>query len=439
MKKLNILVFGQSFLGKIGGVQQSYAWLYNYLCGKGHKITHATHLPIADQGLHYPFPASIKIRGLNLLFGDQGRKRIIDLAHEVDPDVILVVNSGIRGAIFCKALHATPYPVILSERGSPEYCITQLWGSRRLHELAIGNVEFFHILMPSYAQFLPKELRERARIISSLTLPSSTAAVPDNPDSSGKYAILYTGRFSEEKRLPLLMAAFGLVAAKYPDWELKIVGSGPIEPLIKAAESSAILSRLELPGYAANPEILARHYDSSHIYCLPSSFEGCPLALREAMAHALPVIGFASCPGTNEIIRHGMNGLLASEDTVESLAACFERLINDAKLRVAMGRQGKIDVKAYAPEITHSAWERLLVEAAAWKGKKRQLRFRRFLRAPLKTAWRMLQPLPEYDGMRRDVFAPNPLSWLREVGKHVLDFSLLNYFNIKNRQSNQTP
>lgn len=439
MKKLNILVFGQSFLGKIGGVQQSYAWLYDYLCGKGHKITHITHLPIPDQGLHYPFPPAVEIRGLNLLFVGQGRKRIIDLAHEIDPDVILVVNSGIRAAIFCEALRDTPYPVVLSERGSPEYCITELWGSRRLHELAIGSVEFFHMLMPSYLQFLPEELRERARIISSLTLPSPTSAIPDKPDINGKYTIIYTGRFSEEKRLPLLIAAFGILADAHPDWKLKIVGSGEEETLINAAESAGVLSRLELPGYASDPEELARHYDSSHIYCLPSSFEGCPLALREAMAHALPVIGFMSCPGTNEIIRHEKNGLLASEDSAESLAACLERLINDAELRVVMGRQGKKDVNAYTPEITHSAWEALLVEAAAWKGKKRQLRLRRFMRSPLKTAWRMLQPLPEYGARRRDIFAPNPLSWFRQVGKHVLDFSLLNYFNVKNRRSSLTP
>ena len=48
--RMNILVIGQSYLGRIGGVPKFYAQLYDYLCARGHAITHVTFLPIGKIG-----------------------------------------------------------------------------------------------------------------------------------------------------------------------------------------------------------------------------------------------------------------------------------------------------------------------------------------------------------------------------------------------------
>lgn len=426
---LNILVFGQSFLGKIGGVQQSYAWLYDYLCGRGHKITHVTHLPVGERGLHYPFHPAVKIRSVNLLFGAGAGKKVRSIAAEIDPDVVLVINSSKTALQFCGPLYDTPYPVILSERGSPEYCITELWKSRRLHELAAARADFVHMLMPSYPLSLPPHLRDRARVISSLTQPAKIFASPAAAGRQGEYVILYTGRFSPEKRLPLLVRAFSGISGRHPGWRLRLVGDGPERGNIeKAIEAAGVSGKVDLPGYADTPEALCAHYASSHIFCLPSSYEGCPLALREAMAHALPVVGFSSCPGTNEIIESNRNGLLAAEDTWQSLGGCIEKLVADAALRENMGNAGRDDVKRYSPEKTHSAWESLLYEAAAWKGRKNSLRARRCLRNPFRFMLDLWQPLPCEQKNMPDTFATSPLAWLREIRGNFIDFALLNFF-----------
>lgn len=427
---LNILVFGQSFLGKIGGVQQSYAWLYDFLCRRGHKITHVTHLPVGEFGLHYQFPPEVELKSVNLLFGHEEDKKIRALVSETDPDVVLVINSEVRAMQFCMALYKTPYPVVLSERGSPEYCITELWRSRRLHELAIARADFMHMLMPSYPLALPPHLRERTRVISSLTMPANLRAFPEKANKNGEYVILYTGRFSTEKRVPLLVWAFADLSEKFPQWRLCLVGDGPEKgAIVNAIEAAGIKEKVDLPGYAANPEILCAHYADSHVFCLPSSYEGCPLALREAMAHALPVTGFASCPGTNEIIMDGANGLLASEDTAQSLASSLGKLMSDPDLRAKMGNKGREDVKKYAPEKIHAAWEELLYEAASWKGRKKTLRLERFLKNPVKTFFDAFQSVPPVKRYVPDVFATSPLAWWNEVRGNLLDFSMLNYFH----------
>ena len=427
---LNILVFGQSYLGKIGGVQQSYAWLYAYLCARGHRVTHVTHLPLGENGMQYPFPDAVEVRSINTSFGGNAAARVRALAREVDPDVVLVVNSSRWALEFCAPLRETPYPVILSERGSPPYCICALWKSRRLHELAVWNVDFLHMLMPSYPEALPPELRERVRVISSLTLEAARSASPAVPDASGGWTLLYTGRFSPEKQLPLLVRAFALLAPRFPQWRLRLVGEGPERGAIEAAiREAGIDDRVELPGHTAGPEHLCEQYAAGHLYCLPSSFEGCPLALREAMAHGLPVVGFAGCSGTNEIIIQNRNGLLAPEMTDRSLADSLEQLMADGRRREALGAAGRQDVKRYAPEKTHAAWEALLAEAAGWKGRKGRLRLRRCLRHPLRALWYALQPMPRVQEHMPDIFAPSPRAWLGQVPPQWQDFALLNFFH----------
>ncbi|GKG92772.1 hypothetical protein CE91St38_07800 [Desulfovibrionaceae bacterium] len=427
-KPLNILVFGQSFLGKIGGVQQSYAWLYKFLCQKGHKITHVTHLPIGEHGLYYQFPKAVCLRSINIMFARNIQDKICRLTKEIDPDVVLVVNSGAQGCFFSLALRQTPYPVILSERGSPEYCIKSLWKSRRFYELGAYCADFKHILMSSYTLALPQELRDRVRIISSLTMPAFIFAQADKAAKNGKFRILYTGRFSPEKRLPLLVEAFAMVAAQFPEWEMILVGDGPERPAIEACiEEHKLVGRIVLPGYVESPDKLAEHYAAAHIFALPSSAEGCPLALREAMAHGLPVLGFQTCPGTNEIIVHEHNGLLAAEDTPSALAACLRRLMAEPGLRVQYAWQGRQDVERFAPEKTHAAWEALLYEGAAYKGHKKRLWWRRVFRHP----WRYLYYAAqiwslERGNLRRDIFARSPLHWLRGLRGSYVKFSIIN-------------
>ena len=428
---MNILVFGQSFLGKIGGVQQSYAWLYEYLCRRGHSITHVTHLPVGEAGLYYRFPPQVEIRSLNILFDQDLPQKIRNLTREIDPDVVLVVNSGIRGFHFCSALRSTPYPVILSERGAPDYCIGELWKNRRLHELAVWCADFIHQLMPSYPASLPWELRRRARVISSLTMPATRFADPAKPAADGKYRIIFTGRFSPEKRVTLLVEAFGQLAPLFPDWQLRLTGAGPeLDAIHKMINALSLAGRVELPGFVESPDALARHYAESHIYCLPSSFEGCPLALRDAMAHNLPVVGFASCPGTNEIILPGHNGLLAAEDSPVSLAKALAQLMASNELRARLAKNGQEDVKKYDPEKVHAAWESLLEEGANWKGRKKLLRTLRFLRTPFKSLFTALQTwICEFTSLKHETVTTSIFNWFSTARGNKMDMALLDFFD----------
>lgn len=437
---MNILVIGQSYLGRIGGVPKFYSQLYEFLCARGHEITHVTFLPIGGNGLQYPFPDPVKIRSINIYTGHDVADKIRDIAERIDPDVIVLMGGDLWNLDALAGLRATPFPVIVSERGCPQYCITKMWFNRRLRELVAGEVEFYHLLMPSFKNSFPSDLQNRVVAISNPEPEASMLAKPGEPDTNGNFILLYTGRLAVEKRLPLLVQAFALVSSKYPAWRLRLVGSGPELELIKAEiKETGLENCVELLPNTDSPETLAQHYAESHLFCLPSEAEGCPHSLLEAFAAGLPGIGFASCPGINDIIENGVNGYLAQTDTAESLALCLEKLMENAELRVKMGENAIKTAKRFAPEKNFAAWEKLLQEASIWKGRKKTLKLKRMLQNPVSSFWRVFQPLPTSAANMPDIFCRSPFNWFRQVGKKWFDYALMNFFCLPRFPGKQKP
>src|SRR5690606_20900851 len=84
------------------------------------------------------------------------------------------------------------------------------------------------------------------------------------------------------------------------------------------------------------------------------------------LSHALPVVGFADCPGTNELVRDGVNGVLVTgPDRTAALAKALSDLMACAPLRARLGAEGPASVEAFAPERIADIWEALLARIAA--------------------------------------------------------------------------
>ena len=182
--------------------------------------------------------------------------------------------------------------------------------------------------------------------------------------------------FHSAKDLYHLLRAFSKLADSFPEWDIDLVGDGTEEKnLRRLTVELGLQDRVKFHGALTDMNAVFATYLNAHMFVLTSRAEGCPLSLREAMAHGLPVIGYDSCTGTNEIIEHGRNGLLAeSEDKVEGLISAMSTLMSDGELRRTMGAEGMAVTTQFAPDIVHKKWEDLLIDAAAWKGRRDELR-----------------------------------------------------------------
>lgn len=143
--------------------------------------------------------------------------------------------------------------------------------------------------------------------------------------------IIFVGRLEQEKNLELLLEAMGQI----PGARLKVVGIGSLQAKLRA---EARHGKIEFCGMIPNRE-LPHHLNEAEVFVLPSSYEGNPKALLEAMACGLGVIG-TDVPGIRGVIRHGFNGLLCEADP-DTLSEGIRRLLSDTELSRRLGEQAR--------------------------------------------------------------------------------------------------
>jgi glycosyltransferase involved in cell wall biosynthesis len=148
--------------------------------------------------------------------------------------------------------------------------------------------------------------------------------------------ILFVGRLEVQKNLPLLIKAMSRIKTKNR-LILKFVGQGSAtESLKQFAKAKGV--HLEIVSPLSHSK-LPKVYNQALLFVLPSLIEGQPKVLLEAMSCGLPVIA-SRIPAHEEIIDHGVNGLL-SESTTQGLAEAIQKVVSDVKLRKNLSKNAR--------------------------------------------------------------------------------------------------
>ena len=208
----------------------------------------------------------------------------------------------------------------------------------------------------------PRQLAARMTVIPN---PVSIGSGPRADPTGGVTRTLLTvGRLEEQKNHRTLIAAFARIAGDFPDWRLRIVGEGKLRPDLEAqAEAAGLGGRVDLPGVVSN---VAAEYRTAQLFVMASVYESFGLATAEALAHGLPAIGFADCPGTNELIRPDRNGLLvAGSNPVDALAEGLRSAMASEARRRKWAQAAPQSVSMYGLVDVLNAWEELLRKVVA--------------------------------------------------------------------------
>lgn len=146
-------------------------------------------------------------------------------------------------------------------------------------------------------------------------------------------------RFTEQKRVNILIKAFALVVEKNDLAKLHIYGEGDLQTEIeKLIEKFGLQSKVTI--FAPVPqEQLRAVYNQAAIVVLNSYQEGFGLALSEAMMCKTSVVGTRS-GGIIDIIKDNETGLLCELDNVSDLANKLSLLLSDKSLRDKLASNG---------------------------------------------------------------------------------------------------
>ncbi len=205
------------------------------------------------------------------------------------------------------------------------------WKYRRLgdHYVAISRA----VLDSLRAAGVPPE---RITLIpSGVELPESPSGPAGRP---GEWVVGTLAAFTPQKDPDTWTRAAVRLARKVPDVRFVWAGTGELRPRVEGAIREAGLStKVELPGFLADPEPVWRRLDA---FFLPSAFEALGTVILDAMARALPVVA-TRVGGIPEVVRDGVEGLLAEPGDDAGLAEALRRLKDEPDLAARLGAAGR--------------------------------------------------------------------------------------------------
>ena len=144
----------------------------------------------------------------------------------------------------------------------------------------------------------------------------------------------YVGRLSAEKGVETLLDAFALAKYSNPKLHLLLVGDGPSRnDLERRTDELKIQSSVRFIGQVPFAEIPG-YLASADFFVSASKSEVQPLSVMEAMAAALPIVGYRS-PGLNGLVQHGANAILCGPSS-EQLARGIIGVASDRNRRRSM-------------------------------------------------------------------------------------------------------
>jgi glycosyltransferase involved in cell wall biosynthesis len=172
-----------------------------------------------------------------------------------------------------------------------------------------------------------------------------------------RHQVVGMGRLAHQKGFDLLIEAFAKVAGRHPDWNLVILGEGPLrESLERQVATAGLSGRVLLPGLERDPFAVLRRAD---LFAFSSRYEGQGMALVEALACGLPAVSFDCPSGPATILRSGVDGLLVPPEDVGAFAAALDRLMSDDTFRQACARRAPEAAARFSLDPIVDRWEQL--------------------------------------------------------------------------------
>jgi glycosyltransferase involved in cell wall biosynthesis len=179
--------------------------------------------------------------------------------------------------------------------------------------------------------------------------PNFLPSDPGRRETAGDYA-LFVGRFSPEKGLATLIAAWRALSTPLP---IRILGDGPLRSQLEVAAAPLGPDRVRFEGWASREAVIAAIKGARFLIFPSEWYETFGLAAVEAFACGVPVI--ASRLGVMaELVKDGWTGLHFTARAPDDLAAKVEWAQSHPAEMERIGRNARAEYQSkYTSEINY--------------------------------------------------------------------------------------
>jgi colanic acid/amylovoran biosynthesis glycosyltransferase len=158
---------------------------------------------------------------------------------------------------------------------------------------------------------------------------------------------LFAGRFVEKKGIPDLLASFKQLVVDGEEVELRLIGDGPIMPLVRDyINHNGLEEKVHLMGSMNYQDYMNEMANADlfiHPSCTASNGDtegGAPTTILEAQACGLPVLSTTHADIPN-IVLPGSSAILVSEHKVDDLTKAAKYLLHHSEEWEPMGKAGR--------------------------------------------------------------------------------------------------
>jgi len=224
------------------------------------------------------------------------------------------------------------------------------------------------VLAPSAAT--AEEIRRDYGVVRVGVLPNVTGgiAVPgegtETVAAGERGAFLFVGRLRIRKGVEVLLAALAGMRRQVPEARLLVAGDGEHRAALqeRAAELGLGPESVTFLGRADAARVRGL-LAGARALVVPSTYEGMPLVVLEAMAAGIPVIA-SRVSGIPEVVVDGETGWLVPPEDPAALAAALQAVLADPAEAARRGEAGRRRVALrFTPAAAAAIWEREVREA----------------------------------------------------------------------------
>ena len=176
----------------------------------------------------------------------------------------------------------------------------------------------------------------------------------ENIDLKFKYIIAVGEYDSDIKQFDKLIWAYSKSILPKRNFALVILGTGKNRKhLLSIAKKSNVEEFVHLLGFKKNP---FKYMKNAEFLTMSSAYEGFGMVLIEALACGTPVISFDCLTGPNEIIEHGVNGLLIENQNIEAFVEGMNTLVLDGELYNRCKKNSRKSIEKFSLENIGNQW-----------------------------------------------------------------------------------
>lgn len=220
------------------------------------------------------------------------------------------------------------------------------------------------VLTEDYRNLINKKYGIKKEKIVVIPNGNSFKIVSIKKKKSNKIKLLFVGRISSQKNMPLLLSSFKKTLLNNKNIVLNIVGEGDEKEFVKKfIEVNKLEENIFLKGRMEGNK-LEEIYQNADIFISPTKQESFGTVYLEAMASGLPIIT-SNVPAVRNVVKNNYNGLLCNQN-IKSFSKAIQKLIDNPKLRERLAKNGLKEVKKYSwdkvVEQTEQVYKEVLAE-----------------------------------------------------------------------------